>query len=649
MALDPTVQLIFSFRLYIFMKRLDDDNHKTHYFLKPKRRQLAPPTSYPSLLNLPPSMILRNNPFTTLLNGKELINNVNHRYQVYQNAWKRQLDRIDSIMNNANLDLFINLREFIRSDTPLIQLLKYSISERQGQLPVAFLQLSSNTANNLRILQEYNRHMAEANDNSKIINLSSKACANIKSTLREVVRQFLNLKEDDAISGHVNYDLDIVEEWWEKKNKDKSTDNSSFRIVIVLQDTNSINNHVVNQLVRLLHSYAHKLPIRLIMGISSSSISGWINSNLSNENRILVSGLKFRCADNKSLGYRVMNDLFLNFEDNSLLALPLLATVLLNRFENANNSIDTLVAQIKLCYMIHYYLFPLAGAEEVRTNGEQNSAKEGEEKDVKGTEDAVAVNGTKDPSEDFGGDLSQRIFIDTLRKLPSFKTFIEKVIYQRTVPVDTIRRYLSDDQSLLDLFTKSKREFWDYRSKISSRLQEARIGRARFETYKDIVAGKTDLPCIHTLLFHELFTLDGGPAKEGYIFEENFENLMTVLLRPNLRLVVEQGLDDCTVYLQNKLTSTEQRFNAPTLSVLFRVYKEAPVAINIYDFYLAFKLSLDRSALVEALELGTVDEEAWDRMAYSWFVQNCFELVMMGLLKEKPKGDYLEKAVWKSV
>lgn len=642
------------------MKRIN--NQKTHYFLTPKR----------SRANSSPDC-----PFIPI--GSETDTAVQLRYQSYSKLWSNQQSKIEDILNNANNDLFTNLSSFIQSEG--ISNLSRRTFHSQEKLSVAFLQLSSNTANNLRILQEFSEYLTttshekvskfpqmrvksetslldgddqepllphgsddeaqetllprgikdedqepllprERDDETqayisespnyrtepvelearfahtnRIINLNSKSCSNIKSSLRDMVRQYLEADgETNADSnGYVNYDLDII--------KDKLAQNPipNLRIIMIIQDTNSINNHVLNQLIRILHSYSN-LPLRIIFGISSNNISNWINSNLSNDNRILISGLKFRSNDNKTLGYKIINELFL--KEDSYLVSPTLVTILLDRFENSNNSIDSLVSEVKLCYMVHFYGNPMAAISEY---------------------EVIPKN-----------------LVSALRKIPSFKVYIEKEIFLNTPNKGHLQQLLTNDDSLLAFFSQRKKEIHDYKLDVLESVESSTSKSRKFEIYKDIVNGKVEpLPPINSFTFHELFSLNGGQFNHSTpIFSENYSNLMIKLVRPSLRSTLELALDDSTGYLQSARTTAAEKFSPPTLNVLFRVYKEAPVLINIYDFFLAFKLSLERV---------TEDDEEWDKMLYCWFIQNCYELVMLGLLKEKPKGDYLEKAVWKGV
>ncbi|KAK6455849.1 origin recognition complex subunit 3 N-terminus-domain-containing protein [Scheffersomyces xylosifermentans] len=735
----------------------NDNDQKSHYFITPNRKRKAETSQdeFPSIVD---SLLGNSNckktktkpnhrtPFLALFNGKESDQHVQKRYQIYKEVWQSQLQKIESELNNTNQELFTNLSEFV---------FRYAPVEKSHihQLPVGFVQLSSNSANNLRIMEKFNIHLNETPEikNTKVININSKNCYNIKAALREIIKQFIeerssiaditteeqsgdeeedleeeggegddenDIEENNANSdgeddqgeenqgiefqGRVNYDFDIVGDWWTANAKlSKLT-----QAVIILQDANSVSNHVLNQLVRLLHAYSAEIPLRLILGLSSENTSTWINNNLNNESRTLIDGYKFKSNDNVDLGFVLLDKLFLCNNNPSILLDPKLTTIMLNRFYNSNNSIDALIAEIKLIYMIYFYQQPLS------------------------------ILLTEEIPDD-------AVYIEALRKLPSFKRHIEMKVYEKED--SEVRKLLTDDNPIKNLFKTTRTEFKLYQltilnvitvvNELQRIIPDTSFRKKTFDLYNLVTSNKlvnsvflneifkginkflsrgdiekliieldrqtteiyedaqdeqlaelkasllksknaADLSSslnsvlqnyfknnllhnsIDNMLFHEIFTMNGGTITQTPppLFEENYENLMINLVRPNLRSTLEQGLDDCTAYLHNPLVrdndSTKKPMH-PTLTQLFKVYKEAPVNINIYDFYVAFKQSLDREqvkTIIKASDKYDLDkEEHWEKLTYAWFIQNCFELMTVGLLKEKPKGDYLEKAIWKGV
>lgn len=679
----------------------DENNQKTHYMIT--RRNLESNLNHePGFQqifnqlseNKSSDLIVKGNPFIRLLNGKETTENVNLRFKLFELIWQHQYLKIQNILNQVNLDLFEELNEFI-----------HEIND-SNKLDIGFLQLSSNIANNLRILtqfHEYSQAKIKSNQNYKFVTLSSKYCLNIKLSLREIVRQFLEDKSNgltvDLIQGRLNYDMDIVQDWYDLQKS------SSIKIVLIIQDSNSINNQILNQIIKIISSYK-AIPFKLILGISTNNISEWINDNINYDLKIAINNYKFKSLDNSNLGFKILDELFLKF--NSEFELPLfllyskLSSILLNRFENSNNSIDMLISQIKLCYMIHFYQSPIS----------------------------VLIENTFDLYDN-----DHKIYLKNLKRLSSFKKFIELKIYNNEYKLVT-QLLEEDNSSIIEEFNRAKIQFNKYKlvlinliniiDVIQNNLNE--IHQPKFTIYDLIANGKflnslylstlfkkiqnlssfeniiNDLDHliknyqiftkiaddqtgelifdeklevffneIHKLhyhdggnflasfqsylnnellfksidqyLFYEIFTLDGGDLNQSVKLPENLENLMINLVRPNLRLTIEQSLDNPAIYFKNELISSENYQLYPTLTQLFSIYKQAPVNINIYDFFTTFQYSLNKLQIEKILN-QKFDDSQWNQLTYAWFIQNCHELMLLGFLKEKPKGDVLEKATW---
>lgn len=638
---------------------------ETHYFLEPKRRKVAPSVFGHGLPTTP---------FPRLFGGQETPENNARRYALYQKVWAAQHTKIQHILNHTNTALFE-------------QLMRYLGERRRdvSKLRVGFISLTSNTANNLRILDEFNHHFTAHGGSTHLVNLNSKHCANVKSMFREVVHQFVGTAED-----RVSYDFDAVEEWYATQ--------PSTELVVLVQDTDSVNVEVLNHLVRLLCGYNKRLPLTLLLGLLSGNVGSWINANLSNSLRTKIDGVKFSANDNVDLGYKVLGELFLNHtitEDAPIALDARLSTIVLNRFENSNNSIDSLIASLKLSYMIYFYLLPLS----------------------------VLADASFVPSG---------MYVDALRKLPSFKKLIEFKLYEHKKEkclADEIRRLLEEDDAVVSTYFRARADFAEYQNCVINAVNLlSQIDPARkhyFEIYKLISNNQlvnsvylsealrhakglseerqmevitfiksnphlTDDPHVEKLrssvklgnllqplnayfnenphlnktindnLFNEVLTFNGGVSEfdtvtPPRVVEEDLDNLMINLVRPSLRRVIEQGLDEPETYLGTPLVGPDSDL-APMLSKLYNVYKDAPVTINIYDFYVAFRLSLSKKAILTELQRGlaptsVIDslDALWDKVTFAWFLQSCFELLSFGFMKEKMKGDFLEKAVWKGI
>lgn len=724
------------------LQLLNPNAQKTHYaidFAARRKRPLRRPElvghfGHPNKNRLtdksPPS------PFRPLL--EESPADARHRYTLYEKVWTHQHRQIEAILNSANHRLFQNLALFI-CDPP------------SAKLDTAFLALSSNTANNLRILDEFSSYVAEQPSDLahvRIVRLSSRVCFNIKTAMREVVKQIvegpqlkkdpeasdsegeqadsedddeLEAADDDAAElagGRISYDFEIVREWMAVYQRKKGAEN--LRIVVILDDSDSFSNEVLNLLIQLLHIYRDQCPLKLVFALSSRNASDWVMSHIASRLRTLINGVRLEAKDNMDIGYHIIDDILLQNEitaENPLLLDAQLSLIILTRFESSNNSIDSLIAELKLSYMIHFYQLPLASL----------------------------IDPHFQPSD---------FHCDALRKLPSFKNHIEALVDEvlKTPNSKTqthIKDLLTDDKCVSRLFQDAKHQFQIYQNAVMNAVNivhwMCKGDKQKFQIYKLVTnnqlvnsaffsdllklmknysedetkqfalevlgpkmlrsvgaASDTDLiklqdgfsgkplleyaqdfthyvhnnkhlnKKISDNLFHEVLTISGGAGeldalKPAVNIEENQENLMINLIRPKSRATIELGLDEPHWYLRNVLVMARsglkrKRLSGPLISRLYQVYRDAPVNINLWDFYTAFKLSLLQREIAQEIQMCVQEDEKlkkladqieesqfWDKLVYAWFLQGCFELTHMGFLREKSKGEYAEKMIWRNL
>lgn len=669
----------------------EDDAHKTYYSIK-RRKTEAPAACFPKLF-------LKS--FIPLFFGEESEVNVRKRHQLYESIWLQQRRRMENIVSSAYDGLLTSLQSYIAE--PLLG---------DQKLPVAFALLGTNSANNLRILNELSQRLESGTTTHlRVITLNSKNSANIKSALREINRQLLAQKKNDDNDeldtmfgdkeGRIAHDFEIARDWClDYMNQEGVSDvaTTKLRLVVIIQDADSLNTQVLNQIINVLHIYSSSIPVKLVLGLSSNKVRDWINTTISALLRLAIKGTKFKSQDNKQLAYRILESLFLDPKnENPLLLDSRLAAVILNRFERANNSLDSLMSEIKLCYMIHFYQLPLS----------------------------VLTDPDFVPSSQY---------ISSLRRLPSFKLHIEHLVKQfqkkqqdnKTV----IEDLLDSDESLRSLLDTSRKELQDYHKQLIQAVKLVQTCHLfvsqkhlnlhwykvllggdilNYVSYKELLTHLGSLSeydagalqaklslCVefkgevsglssaldlrdsinnyikkhgferslHSRTFYEVWTLSGGFSERDLIdsphVEENLENVMLRLLRPKLRRSLEEALDNPAMYLGDN----KKDEGSPIATHLFNVYRDAPVSINVYDFYCAFKQSVPRDSLLQALKsqlyesqakndelFNAIDaiennEEAWEKASFSWFLHTCHEFVLIGLLKERSKVDFFEKGIW---
>ncbi|OUM55564.1 hypothetical protein BVG19_g5116 [[Candida] boidinii] len=208
-------------------------------------------------------------PFLRLMNGKEPIENVHKRYNLFQQYWGELSPKIDSLLSSLNVGLLEELKNFLieHDDISSNEGVNTNIFKIDDKLKIntAFLNLGSNISNHSRLLnktieflqndeydlsngktditetddestsEEVNPKEKRAKQDIEIIRLNSKNCGSIKSAIKTLVVSLLekinkekgfNLKTtlDDYSDDD---DEDELEEINDYDNEDSRDNNNS--------------------------------------------------------------------------------------------------------------------------------------------------------------------------------------------------------------------------------------------------------------------------------------------------------------------------------------------------------------------------------------------------------------------------------------
>lgn len=147
-----------------------------------------------------------------------------------------------------------------------------------------------------------------------------------------------------------------------------------------------------------------------------------------------------------------------------------------------------------------------------------------------------------------------------------------------------------------------------------------------------------------TFFFHEAFVVDTV-------------NLQENVFMPTHRGAIEMGLSNPKHYWGNVLTdsmtnrpATEDGLNLngmsdmgsdPHLCIMYTLYRESSLFINIYDWYTTFASFLKKPEKEDPL---------WEKKVLSWFLQGVAELKFLGIVRDsKRKFECVEKLVWRGL
>lgn len=187
--------------------------------------------------------------------------------------------------------------------------------------------------------------------------------------------------------------------------------------------------------------------------------------------------------------------------------------------------------------------------------------------------------------------------------------------------------------------------------------------------------------------------MDHQPFKEICCIGMNVTDVLKNAFNPSIRDVEFNALLNSREYLLNSVhTDIDKIDNSdpemklyklfePSMIELYRVYREAGVVINVYDFYQVFTNSItDRERICELLievvngskmadkeDRNTIRKleemiekwktegkdaecEEWNKLTLCWFLEQFAELEIKGMLKEgRGTSGGLEKLIWKDI
>ncbi|ODQ65721.1 hypothetical protein NADFUDRAFT_51006 [Nadsonia fulvescens var. elongata DSM 6958] len=170
------------------------------------------------------------------------------------------------------------------------------------------------------------------------------------------------------------------------------------------------------------------------------------------------------------------------------------------------------------------------------------------------------------------------------------------------------------------------------------------------------------------------------------VFVYDFSHLHQNVFVPHQRPAIENALLEPSHYLGSSYLNN--KFGSdPHISILYSLYRESGVQINIYDWFMAFKDSLGKPKIIKTqshdssgketlkaegaiadseiermakvTHYGTEEglsifeeytEEEWSKITLCWFYQGVAELRLLGLIRDnRRKYECVEKVIWKGL
>ncbi|AJV59998.1 BBM_1a_G0034730.mRNA.1.CDS.1 [Saccharomyces cerevisiae] len=577
-------------------------------------------------------------PFVKLLSGKESEVNVEKRWELYHQLHSHFHDQVDHIIDNIEADLKAEISDLLYSET----------TQKRRCFNTIFL-LGSDSTTKIELKDESSRY-------NVLIELTPKESPNVRMMLRRSMYKlysaadaeehptikYEDINDEDGDfteqNNDVSYDLSLVENFKRLFGKD-------LAMVFNFKDVDSINFNTLDNFIILLKSafkYVH-VKISLIFNINTNLSN--IEKNLRQSTIRLLKRNYHKLDVSSNKGFKYGNQIFQSFLDTVDGKLNLsdrfVEFILSKMANNTNHNLQLLTKMLD--YSLMSYFFQNAFSVFI---------------------DPVNVDFLNDD------------YLKILSRCPTFMFFVEGLIKQHA-PADEILSLLTNkNRGLEEFFVEFlvRENPINGHAKFVARFLEEELNITNFnliELYHNLLIGKLDSyldrwsACkeykdrLHfepiDTIFQELFTLDN---RSGLLTQSIFPSYKSNI-EDNL-LSWEQVLPSLDKENYDTLSGDLDRIMAPVLGQLFKLYREANMTINIYDFYIAFRETLPKEEILnfirkdpsntKLLELAETPD-AFDKVALILFMQAIFAFENMGLIKFQSTKSYdlVEKCVWRGI
>ncbi|QLQ81076.1 hypothetical protein HG537_0E04310 [Torulaspora globosa] len=622
------------------------DAQKSHYTVFPKLKK--------------PKTDTRTIPFVKLLDGKETSDRVEKRWELYHQLHSHFHSQVNDILENIGIDLRTEISEllFSRKDKnekrkPAFNTLFLLGSDSTTKIDVpkvtsgefsTLVELTPKESPNVRMMLRrsmfklFSAAEAELHDNSTRIKDEDEAEMELDGI--DEADEVDADNESGSGSGDVSYDLSLVQNF-------KMVFNRDLNLVFNFKDVDSINFQVLDNFIILLKSALKHQHVQISLVFN-------INTNLSNfEKNLTQTTMRLLRRNYHTLdvssnkGYKYGNRIFQSFLDTVdgklNLSSKFVDFILRKMANNSNHNLQLLTKILDYALMSYFYQNPFSVFI-----------------------DPVNVEYLNDD------------YLDMLIRCPTFMFFIEGLI-KEGAPTEEIRALITNKDSTLTgffleflvrenpingfakyvaNFLETKLHIYNYNLiAIYHKLLEGKL-ETYLERWPACQNYKEDLKFEPTdTIFQELFTLD------------NSNGLLSQAIFPRYRSNME---DDLLSWERVLRVSTERTGNDPAAQLdatmspiaghLFKLYREAGLSINVYDFYTTFKETLPRNEIrnflqqlddngMEKFLKKNSEEEAFNKVSLALFMQALFDFDHIGIIKTQSNKnhDIIEKCIWRGI
>ncbi|XP_040094757.1 origin recognition complex subunit 3 isoform X5 [Oryx dammah] len=370
--------------------------------------------------------------------GKNASEDSKLRFETYQLIWQQMKSETERLQEELNKNLFDSLIEFLQtSHSGLWKNSKdWSCEIKLREIPTAALVLGVNVTDHdltLRSLTE----VLQNNVTPYVVSLQAKDCPDMKHFLQKLVSQLMDCKVDvqskekesvQVIQKNVHYSMDSLCAWYMSvtqktdpkmpRKKRTSSQWQSPPVVLILKDMESFTTKVLQDFIIISSQHLREFPLILIFGIATSPVV--IHRLLPHAVSSLLCIELFQSLSCKEHLTTVLDKLLLTTQFPFKLSEKVLQ-ILTNIFLYHDFSIQNFIKGLQLSLLEHFYSQPLSvlccNLPEAKRRTHFLSANQ----------------------------------CENIRRLPSFRRYVEKQSSEKQVALLTTDRSLKEEtQSLLE-------------------------------------------------------------------------------------------------------------------------------------------------------------------------------------------------------
>ncbi|GAV47427.1 hypothetical protein ZYGR_0H02690 [Zygosaccharomyces rouxii] len=606
-------------------------------------------------------------PFVELLDGKELTQNVERRWELYHQLHSHFHDQVTNIVENIEVDLKGEISNILfnenkrRDSKPCFNTLfllgsdsttKIELPPTDSNVFKVLVELTPKESPNVRMMLRRSMFKlftsADAELHSKAPvkrELNHESVSDYEESVEvkdEITGEGFQDEDDGAGQADVSYDLSLVENF-------KTLFGKNLNMVFNFKDVDSINFQTLDNFIAVLKNALKNehLQINLVFNI---------NTNMSNiEKNLTQSTIRFLRRNYHTLdvssnkGFKYGNRIFQSFldtVDGKLNLSSRFVDFLLSKMaNNSNHNLQLLVKILDYSLMSYFFHNPFS----------------------------VFI----DP---VNIDFLNEDYLDMLIRCPTFMFFVEGLIKQNA-PSEEIRSLLTNkDSALAEFFAEflvRENPINGYAKHVAGILEnELHIYNYNLiELYYNLLVGKLESylerwPAYRNseqklkfepidTIFQELFTLDNNNELLSQAlfpcYKSNLENDM-LHWEHTLPLGQSKANNETLIKLDNSM--------APVVGHMFKLYREANSLINVYDFYTTFRDTLPKKEIMDFLDetsdidsnihrffLNNEKDIVFDKVSLALFMQAIFDFDHMGIIKTQNNRNYdvIEKCIWRGI